>query len=372
VLSTYASSLQTAENGFEEGIYANGALNTNVQIQTQQIMLSSALKATQSQSPDFCLCVVPSSRSVAPGGSVSYTVTGVFMGGFSSSVSLSATPSISGVTYSFSPTTISPSGNQSAFQVSTTQSVSRGTFNLTVTGSGGGITHRAFALLTIITPISLLSSVLLDAPAKSVYFIFPDWNTAHKKPAGVGYDGTVSDWTALGFLYGSLTNMPQVTAPDTNSTYIDPSTGAPKLRDSVIVLFGGPLVNAVVHYYEVSGIAPLHWGLVGGWTSGTEYYYNRNGQAVVSMTVQAIGGGTQDLTLYEAFTDQFGNTVIVFLGLGWKGTFIAGLYFKTVLSNPSVLSSLTDSWYFYYWNDKNGNGFPDWYEVNPTPVNHGN
>jgi hypothetical protein len=221
-------------------------------------------------------------------------------------------------------------------------------------------------------PVSSLGSVLLDAPANTVYFIFPDWNTAHPKPSGVGYDGTVSDWTALGFLYGSLTNMPQVTVPDTNTTYVDPSTGAPKIQNSIIVLFGGPLVNAVVHYYEVNGIAPLHWGLVGGFTSGTEYYYNRTGQPVVSMTVPQIAGGTQDLTLYEVFTDQFGNTVIVFLGLGWKGTFIAGLYFKTVLSNPSVLSSLTDSWYFYYWNDKNGNGFPDWYEVNPTPVNHGN
>jgi hypothetical protein len=34
-------------------------------------------------------------------------------------------------------------------------------------------------------------------------------------------------------------------------------------------------------------------------------------------------------------------------------------------------STVTDSWYFWSWTDLNGNGFPDWYEVNPTPVNHG-
>ena len=203
---------------------------------------------------------------------------------------------------------------------------------------------------------------------KSVYFIFPDGNTAHAKPAGVGY-ASVTDWTALGFVYGSLTNMPQIVALDTNGAYIDQSTGVPKVSDSIVVLFGGPLVNEAVHYYEVNGIAPLHWGLVGGWTSGTEYYYNRNNQAVASMPLSAITSN-QDMGLIEAFMDQNGNTVIIFSGFGWKGTFVAGVYFKTVLI--SQLSTMTDSWYIYSWSDNNGNGFAEVSEVNPAPVNHGN
>ena len=50
MLNTYDSALQTA-NGFDEGVYANGALNKNVQIQTNQIVLSSARYMNSSQIP---------------------------------------------------------------------------------------------------------------------------------------------------------------------------------------------------------------------------------------------------------------------------------------------------------------------------------
>ena len=48
MLTTYASALQT-DVGFEEGIYANGAFNKNTQVQTNQIILSSARYMNPSQ-----------------------------------------------------------------------------------------------------------------------------------------------------------------------------------------------------------------------------------------------------------------------------------------------------------------------------------
>jgi hypothetical protein len=215
------------------------------------------------------------------------------------------------------------------------------------------------------------ASAMLSASASAVYFIFPDSNAAHPKPPNVGY-ASVTDWTALGFVYGSLTNMPQITALDTNSTYVDQATGAPKLSNSIIVLFGGTLVNAVVHYYEENRIAPLWWSLEGGWSTGTLYYRTPSGAVAASMPIQTVGGGSADMSLLEAFMDSNGNTVLIFSGFGWKGTFTSGLYFKTVLSQSGNLAGLTDSWYSYSWTDKNGNGFVEDYEVNPTPNNHGN
>ena len=206
-LNTYAISLEFPSYGFEEGIYANAAIDTNVQVQTQQIVLSSAVMATlTTQNPDFCLCMSPSSQSIAPGATASYTVTGLFLGGFSAPVTLSAASSLPNGNYSFNPTTINsaPPEISPSSRLSTTQGAKRGTFTITVTGTSGAITHTATVLLTIITPLSLLSTVLLNAAANSVYFIFPDGNTAHPKPAGVGY-ASVTDWTALGFVYGSLT-----------------------------------------------------------------------------------------------------------------------------------------------------------------------
>ena len=239
-----------------------------------------------------------------------------------------------------------------------------GTSNPVTITINGPISETA----NFVFPLSSLTSVLLNAPAGSVYFVFPDGNTAHRKPTGVGY-AQVTDWTALGFVYGSVTNMPQVIALDTNSAYIDQSTGAPKVTNSIIVLFGGPLVNEAVHYYESNRVAPLHWGLLGGFTSGTEYYYNRLGQSVASIPLSVLGPEVQDMALIEAFKDQNGNTVIIFSGFGWQGTFVGGVYFKTVLI--SQLSTMTDSWYIYHWSDSNGNGFAEVSEVASTPVNHG-
>ena len=240
-----------------------------------------------------------------------------------------------------------------------------GSYTVTVTGSPD--LDVASAPFTVTLSLSLGGSAMLSAPVNNAYFIFPDSNMAHKKPTGVGY-ASVTDWTALGFVYGSLTYMPQFIALDTDSSVIDQSTGAPKVSNKIIVLFGGPLVNEVVHYYESHGIAPLHWGLVGGFTSGTEYYYNRAGQEVAHLSISAITSN-QDMALIEAFTDQNGNKVIIFSGFGWRGTFVGGIYFKTVLA--SQLPTMNNSWYIYSWADSNGNGFPEVSEVNSTPVNQG-
>jgi C1A family cysteine protease len=215
------------------------------------------------------------------------------------------------------------------------------------------------------------ASSLLSAPARTVYFIFPDSDPAHPKPSGVGY-ASVTDWTALGFVYGMMANMPQITALDTNSTYVDPATGAPRIRDSTIVLFAGPLVNSLVHYYEENGIAPLRWSLEGGWSSGTEYYRTRSGTEAAKIPIQSLTGGSEDIMLIEAFNDANENSVFIFSGFGSRGTFASGLHSKTVLLQVGNLASLMDSWYFYSWTDKNGNGFVEDYEVNAIPVNHGN
>ena len=151
---------------------------------------------------------------------------------------------------------------------------------------------------------------------------------------------------------------------------MDQATGAPKIHNSIIVLFAGTLVNSVVHYYEQNRIAPLWWSLEGDWVTGTMYYRTRSGDVAASLTVPQAISGLVDVAVYEAFMDANGNTVIIYTAFGGRGTYASGLYFKTVLSQ-SNLESLTDSWYCYSWTDSNGNRFPEYYEVNPVP-NHGN
>jgi hypothetical protein len=212
------------------------------------------------------------------------------------------------------------------------------------------------------------ASGVVDGTTGSVYFIFPDWDSSHVKPSDVGY-ASVTDWTALGFVYGSLTSMPQVTALDTDAAYVDPSTGAPRLSGKTIVLFGGPLVNSLVHYYEKNRIAPLWWSLEGDWSSGTLYYRTRSGEVAASMPIQMVAGGSKDMILVEVFHDSFGNTVLIFSGFGWKGTFAAGLFFKSYMYQR--ISQYDHAWYLFEWQDSNSDGFVGVNEINPTEISHG-
>ncbi|MGB6680979.1 MAG: hypothetical protein WBF08_06630, partial [Candidatus Bathyarchaeia archaeon] len=111
--------------------------------------------------------------------------------------------------------------------------------------------------------LTSIENEVIDAPSESVYFVFPDHDANNPKPPGVGY-AWLSDWTAIGFMYGMCSNMPQNIAPDTRTSLFSNANGAPIISDSCLVLFGGPIVNAPVNYYEKNKIAPLYWGSVGG------------------------------------------------------------------------------------------------------------
>ena len=268
------------------------------------------------------------------------------------------------------PNTRSGLDGDAVWQVSQTYIDSYYSFSISVQSwTGHGFTVAVRFNYSPTAQFGSTTISVLDAPVGTAYFIFPDGNHAHPKPSGVGY-ASVTDWTALGYVYGMMNNMPQITALDTNSTYIDQTTGAPKVSNSTIILFAGPLVNSMVHYYEANRVAPLWWSLQGGWTSGTEYYRTRSGDVAASIALSDLIGGGKDMLLVESFTDSNNNKVLIFQGFGWQGTYSSGLHMKTVLYGN--LAGMTDSWYAYSWMDKNGNGFVEDYEISATPINHGN
>ncbi|MGP8174628.1 MAG: protease pro-enzyme activation domain-containing protein [Terracidiphilus sp.] len=88
----------------------------------------------------FTISVSPTSGSLARGQSGYAVVTITASGGFNSAVALSATGVPSGVTGSFSPTSITGSGT-SDFTLTVSRTAPTGTYQITITGTGGGITH---------------------------------------------------------------------------------------------------------------------------------------------------------------------------------------------------------------------------------------
>src|SRR6185503_6049689 len=98
--------------------------------------------------PDFSLSATPGSQTITAGGSTSYTVSNTAVNGFAGSVSLSASPAISGVSYSFSPNP-EAAGGSSTLSVTTTAGATTGTHTVTVTGTSGALTHTANVTLVI-------------------------------------------------------------------------------------------------------------------------------------------------------------------------------------------------------------------------------
>ena len=219
-----------------------------------------------------------------------------------------------------------------------------------------------------------INTMILNAPANTVYFIYPDNDNSHPKcnPQSVGY-AALSDWTAAGFIFGMLSNVPQNSVPDTRGTIVSPGSCAPVPSGKALVLFGGPLVNSLVYYYELNRVSPVYWQLTGSWTTGTESWYTRDGAPIpgATMSVQTLLGGHGDMFLVEVFQDANGNTVLAAYGFGGRGTFASGYYFKSVIS-PN-LASYGHAWYIFQWTDgANGQPYDGFVQLNEiTPVAQG-
>ena len=110
--------------------------------------LSHSLNLTLVVTGDFSIAVTPSSRTIAKGGSGSYTVTITAGQGFSGTVNFSVSGLPKFATAKFSPASVVRAGS-SVMSVSTNKNVSAGTSSLTVTGTSGGRARSSTVTLLI-------------------------------------------------------------------------------------------------------------------------------------------------------------------------------------------------------------------------------
>jgi subtilase family serine protease len=96
----------------------------------------------------FSLSASPTSVSVVQGSAGTSTITSSVTGGFSSSISLSASGQPAGVTVGFNPTSIAGAGT-STMTMTVAASTATGTYNITVTGTSGSTTETTSVSLTV-------------------------------------------------------------------------------------------------------------------------------------------------------------------------------------------------------------------------------
>ena len=97
---------------------------------------------------DFSLTASPTSATVSRKSSAKFTITVVAIGSFSSAATFKVSGLPSRTNGTFSPSSVTGSGN-STLTISTNKNSPAGTFSLTITATGGGITHSTGVTLTI-------------------------------------------------------------------------------------------------------------------------------------------------------------------------------------------------------------------------------
>ena len=97
---------------------------------------------------DFAISATPASQTVAAGSATSYTATITPSGGFTDTVTFSASGLPAGASASFSPASVAGTGS-STMTVTTTAATAAGTYVVTITGTGSTLTHSTTVTLVV-------------------------------------------------------------------------------------------------------------------------------------------------------------------------------------------------------------------------------
>ena len=106
--------------------------------------------------PDFTLSVSPPSRSITAGSSTTYTATITPTGGFTGSVTLTASVAPAGPPATFNPTSVTTSGT-STLTLATSPSTPAVPYTVTITATSGTLSHASQVSLTV-TPCRSLGN----------------------------------------------------------------------------------------------------------------------------------------------------------------------------------------------------------------------
>jgi len=171
---------------------------------------SVTLIVTAAATPNFTLSASPSSQTVTQGASTSYTVTITPSGGFTGSVTFSASGLPAGATASFAP---NPATSTSSMTVTTATTTPAGSYPLTITGVSGTLSHTASVTL-VVTAAGAGNFSLSATPA------------SQSIPAGASTTYTINVTRTGGFTGGVTLNATGVPAGATATFSPNPATGA--------------------------------------------------------------------------------------------------------------------------------------------------
>jgi hypothetical protein len=249
-------------NGQQASYVANGTTYT-IQLEFSNAANNCVTFPAAAPSPNFSLSASPSSLSVTQGSSGSSTVTVTPSGGFTGSVSLSNSALPSGVTATFGT---NPTTGSSVVTFTASSTATTGTSTVTITGTSGSLTHTTSISLTISAVATPNFSLSASPSSVSVTQGSTANSTITETPSG-GFTGSVTL---------SASGLP---AGVTAAFGTNPTTGS-----SVLTFTASATATTGTATVTVTG------------TSGTLTH-----TATISLTVNASGGGAQQLIVNGGF-----------------------------------------------------------------------
>ncbi|HEY2498559.1 MAG TPA: hypothetical protein VGK24_15970 [Candidatus Angelobacter sp.] len=286
-------------NGQQGSYVANGTTYT-IQLEFSNSANNCVLPPAGAPAPNFTLSASPTSVSVAQGSSSSSTVTVTPSGGFTGSVSLSASGLPSGVTATFgtNPTTTSSSVTFTASSTATT-----GTSTVTITGTSGTLSHTTTISLTV-TGVATPNFSLSASPSSlTVKQGTSGSSTITETPSG-GFTGSVT-LSASGLPSGVTAAFG--TNPTTSTsvlTFTASSTATVGTSTVTVTGTSGTLTHTTTISLTVSSSATASNLIVnGGFETGTATPWTLTAGVLNNSTAEPAHTGA-----WDAWLDGYGTT----------------------------------------------------------------
>lgn len=141
---------------------------------------------------DFAVSATPASQTVQAGNATTYTSTITPSGGFTGTVSLSASGLPAGASASFVPASVTGGSGSSTLTVSTTAATVAGTYTVTITGTSGALSHSTTVTLVVTAPPPAPDFTISASPANLTLVRNTSGSYTVTIGAQNGFTGTVS------------------------------------------------------------------------------------------------------------------------------------------------------------------------------------